>query len=280
MAFPTTTMLAQAPEIDFEKDAVGKAAAGFSFALTGKGRQGVWLVKRDDATHGNVLAQTDVDTTDYRFPVAILDGFTATDIDASVQFRAISGRVDQGAGLVWRYQDANNYYITRCNALEDNCTIYRVVNGNRQAFLNKSVKVATSMWHTLSVKAAADHFVVTFDGQIVLDARDATFKDGGKVGLWTKADSVIYFDNLSVSRTSVTGTNGSYLIRHPFTGPPLKKAPGVITPLDLKTSPSFITNCTSFNAFTSSSGLPETPMRSAMKPALIGPRVCSVPLTL
>jgi hypothetical protein len=66
-----------------------------------------------------------------------------------VQFKPVSGKGDQGAGLVWRYQDANNYYITRCNALEDNCTIYHVVKGSRQAFLNKNVKVATNVWHTL-----------------------------------------------------------------------------------------------------------------------------------
>ena len=146
----------------------------------------MWLIAQDDAAHANVLAQTDADATDYRFPLAVYTEFTAKDVDLSVQFRAVSGKGDQGAGLVWRYQDANNYYVTRCNALEDNCTIYHVVKGSRQAFLNKNVKVATNVWHTLRVQASGDHFVVTFDGMIVLDARDATFKDAGKVGMWTK----------------------------------------------------------------------------------------------
>src|SRR6266705_3289959 len=190
----TAAVLGQAMTIDFEKEDVGKPPKGFSFARTGQGKPGVWVVKKDDATHGNVLAQTDADTTDYRFPVAVYDTLTAKDVDLSVQFKAISGKGDQGAGLVWRYQDANNYYITRCNALEDNCTIYHVVNGRRQAFLNHNVKVASNVWHTLRVEATADHFVVTFDDRKVLDAKDGTFKDAGKVGLWTKADSVMAFD--------------------------------------------------------------------------------------
>ncbi len=191
--------IGQSSKIDFEKDAIGNPPQGFSFALTGKGKPGVWIVKKDDQAHGNVLMQTDADTTDYRFPVAVYDSVTAKDVDLSVQFKAISGRGDQGAGIVWRYRDQNNYYITRCNALEDNCTIYHVVNGRRVAFLNKGVKVASSVWHTLKVEAAGDHFVVTFDGKTVLDAKDGTFKDAGKVGLWTKADSVIAFDDFSIA---------------------------------------------------------------------------------
>jgi hypothetical protein len=192
-------LTAQSTKIDFDKDEVGKTPKGFSFALTGQGKPGVWIVRKDDGAHGNVLVQTDADTTDYRFPIAFYDSFTAKDVDLSVQFKALSGKGDQGAGLVWRYRDQNNYYVTRCNALEDNCTIYHVVNGRRQAFMNHRIKVASNTWHTLQVTATADHFVVTYDTQKVLDAKDETFKDAGKVGLWTKADSVIAFDDLSIA---------------------------------------------------------------------------------
>jgi hypothetical protein len=188
-----------AVKIDFEADAVGTPPKQFSFALTGQGKPGVWVVKKDDPAHGNVLAQTDADPTDYRFPVAIYNGIPATDLDLAVEFKTITGNVDQGAGLVWRYRDQNNYYLTRCNALEDNCTIYHVVDGRRRAFLNHSVKVASNAWHTLRLQATGDHFVVTYDGNQVLDTKDPTFKDAGKIGVWTKADSVIYFDNLSVT---------------------------------------------------------------------------------
>src|SRR5947208_3518182 len=188
----------QSVKIALEKNEVAKPPKGFSFALTGQCKPGVWIVRKDDQTHGNVLVQTDPDRTDYRFPVAVYDDFSAKDVDLAVQFKAISGKGDQGAGIVWRYRDPNNYYITRCNALEDNCTIYHVINGRRQAFLNHNVKVASNVWHTLRLEASGDHFIVTFDGGKVLDAKDETFKDAGKVGLWTKADSVIAFDDFSI----------------------------------------------------------------------------------
>jgi len=195
-----TVVSAQTIKVDFEKDETGKPPTGFSFAVTGRAKPGVWIITTDDQGHGNVLVQTDPDPTDYRFPLAVYNDVSAADVALSVQFKAISGKGDQGAGLVWRYRDQDNYYITRCNALEDNCTIYHVINGRRVAFQNHNVKVASNVWHTLAVEATADHFVVTYDGNKVLDARDGTFKEPGKVGVWTKADSVMAFDNLSITR--------------------------------------------------------------------------------
>src|SRR5512144_2132567 len=107
-------MLAQSTKLNFDNDDVDRPPRGFSFALTGKGKPGVWVVRRDDAAHRSVLVQSDADKTDYRFPVAVYDEFTAADVDLAVEFKALSGSGDQGAGLVWRYRDANNYYVTRC----------------------------------------------------------------------------------------------------------------------------------------------------------------------
>jgi hypothetical protein len=184
---------------DFESDSVGAPPAGFEFARTGNGAEGKWVVRIEKGGDKNhVLVQESADPTDYRFPVAVLKDGAYRDITLIVRARPLSGKVDQGFGLVWRYKDANNYYITRCNADEDNCTIYHTVNGSRRAFLNQSVKVGKNTWHTLKLEAAGDHFVVWYDGNKVLDAKDETFKDGGQVGLWTKADSVIEFDDFTV----------------------------------------------------------------------------------
>ena len=184
---------------DFESDAVGSPPAGFEFARTGGGAEGKWVVRVEKGgTTNHVLLQESADPTDYRFPVAVLKEGAYRDVTLSVRARPLSGQVDQGFGLVWRYQDKDNYYVTRCNADEDNCTIYHTVQGSRRAFLNHSVKVAKNTWHTLKLDATGDHFVVAYDGSVVLDAKDATFKDAGKVGLWTKADSVIEFDDFTV----------------------------------------------------------------------------------
>jgi hypothetical protein len=185
--------------LTFDKDPVGSAPEGFEFARTGKGAEGKWVVRADkDSPSNHVLVQESADPTDYRFPLAILKEGTYRNVTLSVRAKPISGKVDQGFGLVWRYRDPDNYYITRCNADEDNCTIYHTVRGRRRPFQNKPIKVAKNTWHTLKLEAAGNHFVVWFDGARVLDATDSTFKDAGKVGLWTKADSVIQFDDFTI----------------------------------------------------------------------------------
>ena len=185
---------------NFDADRPGAPPAGFEFGRTGQGAEGKWVVRAEkDSPNDHVLVQESADATDYRFPLAVVKEGSYKDVSLSVRAKPISGEVDQGFGIVWRYKDANNYYITRCNADEDNCTIYHTVAGSRRAFQNKPIKVAKNSWHTLKVDAAGNHFVVWFDGKKVLDAIDDTFKDTGKVGLWTKADSVIQFDDLTIT---------------------------------------------------------------------------------
>src|SRR6266851_2944209 len=163
---------------DFESDPIGSPPAGFEFGRTGSGAEGKWIVRIEKGADKNhVLLQESADPTDYRFPVAVLKQGAYKDVTLSVRARPLSGQVDQGFGLVWRYKDSNNYYITRCNADENNCTIYHTVDGRRRAFLNRDVKVSTNTWHTLKAEAVGDHFTVWFDGNRVLDARDDTFKD-------------------------------------------------------------------------------------------------------
>ena len=184
----------------FDADKIARAPAGFTFGRTGEGKDGTWVVLavKDAPSGGNVLAQTDADSTDYRFPVAVADVAPLTDLALSVKCKPISGKVDQGCGLVFRYQDPNNYYVTRANALEDNVRFYYVKNGRREQIRSWSGKVKSGVWHDYKVEAKGDRFVVTFDGKQVLDVTDKTFTKPGKVGVWTKADSVIYFDDLKV----------------------------------------------------------------------------------
>jgi hypothetical protein len=95
----------------------------------------------------------------------------------------------------WTAKDANNYYIARANALEDNVTIYHTINGRRTEKKRANTKVATNQWHTLRVDFQGTHFTVTFDGKKAIEWDDSTFQNAGKVGVWTKADSVTLFDD-------------------------------------------------------------------------------------
>jgi zinc protease len=185
--------------LDFQESAPGSSPAGFTSAVTGSGAPGVWMVRADPAVEGaRVLAQESRDATSMRFPLCVLDGWSAADASASVRFRAVEGTVDRAAGLVARYRDAGNYYVVRANALEGNVRLYRVVAGERTQFAGKDVEVSAGEWHTLRLDASGKRFAVFLDGALLFTADDGTFAEAGQVGLWTKADSVSWFDELRV----------------------------------------------------------------------------------
>ena len=122
---------------------------------------------------------------------------TFTDGSVSVKCKPVSGHVDRACGLVFRYQDENNYYLTRANALEDNVRFYYVKNGRRIQLANWSGRVTSGVWHELRVEFQGDHVEVYWDGTKRIDAHDPTFSGPGRVGVWTKADSYTVFDDLT-----------------------------------------------------------------------------------
>jgi len=186
----------------FDEDSPGKRPRGFAFAHTRQhGKPGKWLVQahKDAPSAGQVLGQLDDDDTNARYPMAVTTAALPADVKVSVKCRAVSGKVDQACGLVFRYQDENNYYVTRSNVLEDNVRLYHVKNGKRRQFATWDGKVPGEVWNELAAEAKGDTLRVYFNGKKVIEAKDRTFADGGKVGLWTKADSITYFDDLTVT---------------------------------------------------------------------------------
>jgi hypothetical protein len=186
---------------NFDQDAVGLPPAGFASYASGDGPAGKWVVhEMADAPSGRqVVVQTDSDATRNRYPVLIADKAEYGDLDVSVKGKALSGKVDQGIGLVFRFRDPRSFYVVRANALENNFRLYKMVDGRRQQFAGADVQVASGQWHTLRVVAKGDHIVCYFKGQKLIDTHDAAYGKG-KVGLWTKADSVTAFDDLNVAK--------------------------------------------------------------------------------
>lgn len=184
----------------FDEDTAGAPPPGFVFARTGGGPLGQWHVRAEAGapSGANVLAQLDADRTDDRYPLAVLGAPSVSDVRVSVQCRMVSGEVDQACGLVVRYRDEDNYYVTRANALENNIRLYYVRNGRRQQIANWRGAVAANTWHAYQFEAQGDHLRVFWNGQLVIDHRDTTVAEVGRAGLWTKADSVTYFDDLRV----------------------------------------------------------------------------------
>jgi hypothetical protein len=168
--------------------------------LTGRGVAPKWaIVKAEPGKLG--IAETSADSTDYRFPLCIVDGAAyaaLANLDVSVRFRPMAGKVDQAGGLAIRVKDPLNYYVVRANALEDNVRLYAVIDGDRRQFAGADTKVAAQQWHTLRIRAAGDRFTVFFDGKQLYEATDKRIAAPGRVALWSKADSVTQFVDLSI----------------------------------------------------------------------------------
>src|SRR5260221_3408617 len=180
---------------------VGALPDGCSSALTGGGGLPKWvnIDASSDGTRG--VSEVSADPTDYRFPLCIVDGpaFAALgNVDASVRFRAVAGKVDQAGGLAVRLKDERNYYVVRANALEDNVRLYAVIDGDRRQFAGKSVKVASNQWHTLRLRAIGDRFTVYFDGTALFEAVDRRITEPGRIALWSNAHSGTEFVDLAV----------------------------------------------------------------------------------
>jgi hypothetical protein len=189
----------QSQAISFDSTEPGQLPPDFSTALTGGGGPISWVVREDPAAPGGrrVLVQESADDTSYRFPMCLYEKTIARDVAVEVNYKAISGKVDQAGGIVLRYTP-ENYYIARANVLEDNVVLFKTVRGKRSKIEEVAVKVAPDQWHKLRFAAKGRHLTITFDGQVVIETDDTTFTNPGKIGLWTKADSVSAFSDLRI----------------------------------------------------------------------------------
>ena len=195
-----TTMASRlsAETASFETDAIGGPPRGWLLTMTGKGTP-KWTIERDEAG-GAILKQSGKAT----YPLALKEGTSIRDGFVEVRFKPMSGSEDRAGGIVWRARDANNYYVVRANALEDNVVLYKTVNGVRSSLALVGQKggygvktaVPANQWHTLRVEFAGALFRVSFNGKQLFEVEDKTFADAGMIGLWTKADSVTAFGNL------------------------------------------------------------------------------------
>ncbi len=191
--------------IRFSKAELGNVPKGWTVDKTGSGEGSVWKVVADETSpskSGYVLAQT-AKSPGRVFNLCVVDKSKYRDVEIKVAFKSVKGKVDQGGGPVWRYQDADNYYIARFNPLEDNYRFYKVVGGKRtQLATAEGIKVPAGEWHTLEIDHVGNRIECELDGKVILTATDDSIKKAGKVGLWTKADAVTSFDGLSVSTPS------------------------------------------------------------------------------
>jgi hypothetical protein len=180
----------QSAQWSFDKEKAGTLPAGaHTFS-------GTWSIRAEgDAPTGpNALCQT----ASARYPAMVLSDKIYTDVTVSTRFKPVSGSEDRAAGIIFRVQDQDNFYILRANALEDNVNIYKYVNGSRHAIEEGSAKVVSGQWQELRVEVKGNDIRGYLNGKLVVEAHDGTFT-AGKIGLWTKADSVTCFDDVKAA---------------------------------------------------------------------------------
>lgn len=192
--FALLTASAFAATENFDSLKLGDLPAGWVGGVTGQGTHKWSIVKDASApSQANALKQSG----EGAYPWCVKQGTSLKDGFVEVKFKPLSGEDDQAGGVVWRAKDGDNYYVARANALEGNVRIYHFVNGKRTQFKGVNLAVAAQQWHTLRVTFSGPRFTVLFNGKELFTAEDETHKDAGKVGIWTKADSVTLFDDFS-----------------------------------------------------------------------------------
>ena len=200
--------LGMAVPAGFEGTAPDKNAPGWTSGATGEGKSD-WRVAVDPTAPGGtqVLRQS-AELPKSSFALSLWDGAALKDGWVEVKFKTVSGKIDQAAGVVWRALDAQNYYVCRANALEDNVVLYKVQAGRRTALdivgraggYGVSAKVAPSQWQTLRVEFSGARFKAILNGTVLFEVEDKTFSSAGRTGLWTKADSVTLFDDFNAGQ--------------------------------------------------------------------------------
>lgn len=190
---PRMTPARLSVELAFDRGTPGELPSGVS-ALSG-----TWKLAVDDSAPSpkNTLVQTG-EGGKQPFNLALLDDVKLADVEVSVKLRALAGEIDQGGGVVWRAKDAQNYYVTRWNPLENNVRLYKVLDGERIQLASEVVRLDGG-WHELRVVAKGEQLRVWVDGHARLSAKDPSFREAGKVGVWTKADARTAFDDLKIA---------------------------------------------------------------------------------
>jgi plastocyanin len=185
---------------NFDNDPPGSLPSG------AEAFSGSWTVRpeTDAPSKPNALCQVG----NAEFPALALSGTVYGDVTMTVRFKPISGRTDQAAGIIFRVQDKDNYYILRANALEANVNLYKYAGGRRSGIKDGSAKVAAGEWQELRLEIVGDRIKGYLDQQLVVEAADGTYK-AGRVGLWTKADSVTCFDDVRVTPKGAAVTSSS-----------------------------------------------------------------------
>jgi hypothetical protein len=200
---------------NFGDYAIGTVLTNFDSVVAGEGQPGQWSIVGDQVpsafgsfgtnaptmNQSSVLAQTSTDMMDEHFPILVYTGDIFRNFKLSTRFKIVSGVTEQMAGIVFRYQNASNFYVLRASALGHNVRFYKMVDGVRSAPIGPEMDVAAGTWHSLQVECRGNEIDCGLDGKPLMPPlQDNSFPEG-KIGFWTKSDSVTHFRDADLDYT-------------------------------------------------------------------------------
>ena len=200
---------------DFSQFPVGQCPTGYVSLVSGEGKPGTWQVITDDvprilapfssnvvgSVKRSVLAQTSQDATDEHFPLLLLNSEEFGDFTLTTRFKIVSGVAEQMAGIAFRARDEKNYYVVRFSALGNTFRFYKFVDGHRQPAVGTDVQVTAGVWHDMTLICKGNQIRCQLDGKDCTPPITDTTFTSGKIGFWTKSDSVSHFIDTKVEYT-------------------------------------------------------------------------------
>lgn len=200
---------------DFTQFSAGQSPTGFVSTVSGVGKPGEWKILEDvvpfalaplstNASVQNkrrVLAQVSEDATDEHFPLLIYKPEVFGDFTLTTRFKCVSGKTEQMAGIAFRIQDEKNYYVVRASSLGNSFRFFEIKNGERTAMFGKEIPIPSGTWHEMKVECRGTEIFCFLNGtQVIPTIHSSTFPTG-KIGFWTKSDSVSYFTDTKMTYT-------------------------------------------------------------------------------
>jgi hypothetical protein len=195
IAFGLAGVNAQIVVRTFDEDAIGSPPPGLTFAVARQQAAGKWLIRADGSNH--YLTHLADPAAGGGFSLAVVDTPHPAQMRASVRLKLLDG--ERVGGLVWRYQDPENFYLAALDLRVQELALYRVVRGNRIRLDDEDeLELDVSAWHAVRVVQDDDDIRVSLGGIGVIRARDRTFAEAGRVGVWSGGGATAWFDDLRI----------------------------------------------------------------------------------
>lgn len=200
--------------LDFSREKLNETPPGFRSTVSGEGKPGRWQIVEDEVpsslpnlTAGAtipkkpVLAQLSRDITDEHYPILVYTNEIFGDFTFKTRLKCVGGAVEQMAGVVFRYQNEQNFYYVRASAKGNTLRFFKVVGGQRSAPIGPDMEIPAGQWHDLSVQCKGNQINVLFNGKQAIPTMTDNSFAAGMLGFWTKSDSVSHFTDAHVNFT-------------------------------------------------------------------------------